>query len=165
MGPSCAALWCQCCVVIRVQHLCHRLPSVDRSLKKARLFGEGADGITGTQVAHSAGSVPHSSQLYRDEWVRSRTGSRFTLNYTYDAAGHLASMTSSHSNGVSVSYTYDTLNRLSTVVDGRLTGNQTTTYTYDTANNVATVPTRTRCKPPSPTTAVRLQVEQDQLVA
>jgi RHS repeat-associated protein len=62
-----------------------------------------------------------------------------TLNYTYDAAGHVASMTSSHSNGVSVSYTYDTLNRLSTVVDGRLAGNQTTTYTYDPANNVATV--------------------------
>jgi YD repeat-containing protein len=60
-----------------------------------------------------------------------------TLNYTYDAAGHLASMTSSHTNGVSVSYTYDTLNRLHTVVDGRLTGNQTTTYQYDTASNVS----------------------------
>jgi RHS repeat-associated protein len=62
-----------------------------------------------------------------------------TLNYTYDAAGHLASMTSSHINGVSASYTYDSLNRLSTVVDGNLTGNQTTTYAYDNANNVATV--------------------------
>jgi RHS repeat-associated protein len=59
------------------------------------------------------------------------------LTYTYDAAGHLASMTSSHTNGVSVSYTYDGLNRLSTVVDARLTGNQTTTYGYDTATNVA----------------------------
>ena len=62
-----------------------------------------------------------------------------TLNYTYDAAGHLASMTSSHANGVSVSYTYDSLNRLSTVVDARLPGNQTTTYAHDNANNVATV--------------------------
>jgi RHS repeat-associated protein len=63
-----------------------------------------------------------------------------TLNYTYDAAGHLASMTSSHTNGVSVGYTYDSLNRLSTVVDGRLSGgNQTTTYQYDGANNVFTV--------------------------
>jgi YD repeat-containing protein len=34
------------------------------------------------------------------------------------------------------SYTYDTLNRLSTVVDSRL---GTTTYTYDSASNVATV--------------------------
>jgi RHS repeat-associated protein len=62
-----------------------------------------------------------------------------TLNYTYDAAGHLASMTSSHTNGVSVSYTYDSLNRMSTVVDSRLSGNQTTTYTYDAANNVTKV--------------------------
>jgi YD repeat-containing protein len=45
-------------------------------------------------------------------------------------------MTSSHTNGVSASYTYDSLNRLSTVVDSRLSGNQTTTYQYDTANNV-----------------------------
>lgn len=63
---------------------------------------------------------------------------------------HLASMTSSHANGVSVSYTYDSQNRLSTVVDSRLAGNQTTTYGYDTANNVATVtypkPSR-RCLP------------------
>ncbi len=62
-----------------------------------------------------------------------------TLNYTYDAAGHLVSMTSTHTNGVSVSYTYDGLNRLQTVVDSRLSGNQTTTYTYDDASNVATV--------------------------
>jgi RHS repeat-associated protein len=62
-----------------------------------------------------------------------------TLIYSYDAAGHLASMTSSHTNGISVSYTYDSLNRLSTVVDSRLSGNQTTTYTYDDASNVATV--------------------------
>ena len=63
-----------------------------------------------------------------------------TLNYTYDAAGNLASMTSSHTNGVSVNYSYDDLNRLSTVVDNRLaSGANTTTYTYDPANNLATV--------------------------
>ena len=62
-----------------------------------------------------------------------------TLNYTYDTAGNLASMSSSHTNGVSVEYTYDDLNRLSTVVDGRLgSGANTTTYTYDPANNLAT---------------------------
>ena len=44
-----------------------------------------------------------------------------TLNYTYDAAGDLASMTSSDGN-VSVDYTWDELNRLSTVVDHRLNG-------------------------------------------
>jgi RHS repeat-associated protein len=59
-----------------------------------------------------------------------------TLTYGYDAAGHLASMSSSNPNGVNVSYDYDTLNRLWHVVDSRL---GTTTYSYDTANNVATV--------------------------
>ncbi len=62
-----------------------------------------------------------------------------TLSYGYDGAGNLASISSNHANGVLVSYAYDELNRLSTVTDSRLHGNQTTTYTYDPANNVATV--------------------------
>ena len=62
-----------------------------------------------------------------------------TLNYTYDAAGNLASMTSNHAHGVSVAYAYDDLNRLSTVADARLVGSSTTTYTYDNASNVGTV--------------------------
>jgi YD repeat-containing protein len=62
-----------------------------------------------------------------------------TLNYIYDAAGHVASITSSNANGVSVAYTYDSLNRLSTVVDNRLgSGQSTTSYTYDTASNLVT---------------------------
>jgi RHS repeat-associated protein len=49
-------------------------------------------------------------------------------------------MTSSNANGVSVSYTYDSLNRLATVVDNRLpVGQNTTTYSYDPASNLATV--------------------------
>jgi RHS repeat-associated protein len=63
-----------------------------------------------------------------------------TLSYTYDPAGNVASMTSSNVNGVSVAYTYDSLNRLATVVDNRLpNGLNTTTYTYDPASNLATV--------------------------
>jgi RHS repeat-associated protein len=62
-----------------------------------------------------------------------------TLNYTYDAAGHVASIASNHVNGASMSYTSDSLNRLSTVTDNRLTGNNVTTYTYDNANNVLSV--------------------------
>jgi RHS repeat-associated protein len=64
-----------------------------------------------------------------------------TLNYTYYASGNVESITSSNPNGISVAYTYDDLNRLSTVVDHRLQGNQTTTYTYDPASNVAAVAT------------------------
>ena len=61
-----------------------------------------------------------------------------TLFYGYDGVGNLASISSNHANGISVSLTYDSLNRLSTVVDNRLQGNQTTTYTYDPANNIVT---------------------------
>jgi RHS repeat-associated protein len=61
-----------------------------------------------------------------------------TLSYTYDAAGHVESIVSFNTNGVSVSYSYDDLNRLSTVVDNRLSGQNTTTYTYDNASNVGT---------------------------
>jgi RHS repeat-associated protein len=61
------------------------------------------------------------------------------LNYTYDAAGNVASMSSSNTNGVSVAYTYDNLNRLSRVVDNRIPVDQnTTTYSYDPASNLAT---------------------------
>ncbi|HEX4133776.1 MAG TPA: LamG-like jellyroll fold domain-containing protein, partial [Bryobacteraceae bacterium] len=63
-----------------------------------------------------------------------------TLTYTYDAAGNLASMASSNANGASVAYTWDQLNRLSSVVDNRLPAGQNTTYySYDPASNVATV--------------------------
>ena len=63
-----------------------------------------------------------------------------TLSYTYDAAGNVASMASSNVNGISVGYTYDSLNRLATVVDNRLpAGANTTAYSYDPASNLATV--------------------------
>ncbi len=58
------------------------------------------------------------------------------MNYTYDAAGNVESIASSNTNGASMSYTYDDVGRLSTVVDNRLGG--TTTYTYDAASNLAT---------------------------
>ena len=51
-----------------------------------------------------------------------------TLTYTYDSAGNVASMASSNTNGVSVAYTYDNLNRLATVVDNRLPVGQNTTH-------------------------------------
>jgi RHS repeat-associated protein len=63
-----------------------------------------------------------------------------TLSYTYDPAGNVATMQSSNVNGVSVAYTYDSLNRLATVVDNRLpAGANTTSYSYDPASNLATV--------------------------
>ena len=62
-----------------------------------------------------------------------------TLFYGYDGVGNLASISSNHANGISVSLAYDPLNRLSTVVDNCLpSGANTTTYAYDPANNVVT---------------------------
>jgi YD repeat-containing protein len=44
----------------------------------------------------------------------------------------MESIVSSNANGVSVSYSYDDLNRLGTMVDNRLSDQNTTSYTYDT---------------------------------
>jgi YD repeat-containing protein len=57
-----------------------------------------------------------------------------TLNYTHDAHGNLLTILSSNTNGASVTYTPDALNRVGTVVDNRLlaqgVSSATTTYTY-----------------------------------
>jgi len=61
-----------------------------------------------------------------------------TLSYTYYPTGKVQIITSSNTNGASVAYTYDDLNRLSTVADNRLSGNNTTSYAYDPASNLST---------------------------
>ena len=61
------------------------------------------------------------------------------LTYHYYSTGKVETIQSSNPNGVNVSYTYDGLNRLSTVVDNRLSSNNTTSYTYDNASNVALI--------------------------
>ena len=81
--------------------------------------------------------MPHPSRLFakggREQFRPA------TLGYTYYSTGKVESIQSSNANGVNVSYTYDGLNRLSTVVDNRLPGSNTTNYTYDNASNVVTV--------------------------
>lgn len=57
-----------------------------------------------------------------------------TLTYTYGPTGKLTSMTSSNTNGVSVTYTDDTLSRLSTVKDNHQSA--TTSYSYDANGNL-----------------------------
>jgi len=57
-----------------------------------------------------------------------------TLNYTYDAHSNLLTILSSNTNGASVTYTPDKLNRVGTVTDSRLVAqgvsSATTTYNY-----------------------------------
>ncbi|HSS19125.1 MAG TPA: PKD domain-containing protein [Pyrinomonadaceae bacterium] len=61
-----------------------------------------------------------------------------TLSYTYDEAGNLLTTRSSNQNGASVDYSYDPLNRLSTVKDNHLIGlnGGLTSYAYDTVGNL-----------------------------
>ena len=74
-----------------------------------------------------------------DRLITKTTQAAGMLTYSYDAAGHVASIKSSNSHGASVNYTYDGVGRLSTVVDNWLTGQNTTTYSYYPANNVYTI--------------------------
>jgi len=67
--------------------------------------------------------------------LTSQVSPRGTLNYTYDNGGNLKTLRSSHSNGVSVDYAYDVVDRLSTVTDNRLTAGGTT-YSYDVNGNL-----------------------------
>ena len=59
-----------------------------------------------------------------------------TLGYGYDDQNNLKSITSSTPGGAAVSYTYDALNRLSTVND---VNNQQTIYNYDAVGNLGSV--------------------------
>jgi YD repeat-containing protein len=94
------------------------------------------DGLPAKMTDGSGVTTYSYNQLNR---LISKATPEGTLRYTYDAVGNVASMSSSISNGVSVSYTYDDLNRLSTVVDNNLpAGVNTTTYSYDPASNLAT---------------------------
>jgi RHS repeat-associated protein len=60
------------------------------------------------------------------------------LSYNYDETGNLREVRSSNSNGVSVDYSYDTLNRLSSVKDNNIAvlNGGVTNYTYDTVGNM-----------------------------
>ena len=94
---------------------------------------------TGKRATMSDGSGTTTYSYDSLDRLTTKAAPAGTLTYSYDGAGNLTSMSSNHSNGVLVSYTYDDLNRLSTVTDSRLQSNQTTTYAYDPASNVASV--------------------------
>jgi len=59
-----------------------------------------------------------------------------TLFYAYDANGNVTSITSSTPGGTLVTYQYDALNRLTNVLDARLTGTTNTAYGFDGVGNL-----------------------------
>jgi YD repeat-containing protein len=56
--------------------------------------------------------------------------------YGYDVDGNLTNITSSTASGTLVTYQYDPLNRLTNVIDGRLSGVQNTAYHFDSVGNL-----------------------------
>jgi RHS repeat-associated protein len=64
-----------------------------------------------------------------------------TLTYTYDAHGNALTIDSSNTNGASVTYSYDALNRLASAKDNRVAAqggpSSPTTYSYDAAGNLS----------------------------
>jgi RHS repeat-associated protein len=58
-----------------------------------------------------------------------------TLTYTYDAVGNVLTVNSSNANGISLTYSYDALNRLKSIRENQLPeGANLTTYVYQNVN-------------------------------
>lgn len=104
---------------------------------------------TGRRAAMSDGAT--SQRYYYDsrdrlvrksvQWTTGGTGLFMELNYSYDAAGNVTSVNATNlqagvNGGASVAYTYDALNRLSSVADNS-NGGVSTTYSYDPVGNLA----------------------------
>jgi RHS repeat-associated protein len=85
------------------------------------------------QMVDASGTTTYTYDI-RDRLVAKATP-QGTLTYTYDAGGKVTSIRSSNAGGASVDYSYDELNRLSSVTDNRLASG-VTTYTYDPVGNL-----------------------------
>jgi RHS repeat-associated protein len=89
-----------------------------------------ATGRRATMTDPSGTTTYHYNDRDRLEWKLTPFGQ---LNYTYDNAGDVQSIASSNTNGASMTYGYDHLNRLQSVT---VPGQSPTTYSYDPAGNL-----------------------------
>jgi RHS repeat-associated protein len=98
-------------------------------------YGYSASGQRIT-MANASGT---NSFVY-DECGRLKTNSapQGTLFYTYDANGNVLTIKSSTSNGTDLTYQYDALNRLTNVIDARLSGmpGNNARYRFDPVGNL-----------------------------
>jgi RHS repeat-associated protein len=88
----------------------------------------------------ASGTTNYSSYDNRDR-LKTKVTPEGTLNYTYDAHGNLKSIVSSNTNGASLAYNYDALNRLFQACDNRISPNcgaaGVTNYSYDAVSNLS----------------------------
>jgi len=71
--------------------------------------------------------------------LKTNAGPVGSLYYKYDVTGNLVNLASSTANGTTNEYQYDRLNRVTNVVDQRLTATRNTAYQYDAVGNLATL--------------------------
>ena len=90
-------------------------------------------------MADASGATNYTVYDNRDR-LKTKVTPEGTLNYTYDAHGNVLTIASSNTNGASMTYTYDVLNRLATVTDNRIAAqggpSSPTTYSYDPTGNL-----------------------------
>ncbi len=109
-------------------------------------FGEPTVSFTYTptgqrlSMVDASGTTNYNSYDNRDR-VLTKATPEGTLSYTYDAHGNVLTIASSNTNGASMTYTYDVLNRLSSAKDNRVAAqggpSNPTTYGYDAVGNLA----------------------------
>jgi len=90
---------------------------------------------TGQRATISDASGSYAFAYNSRDQLLTNSGPAGTLVYSYDIFGRLASIASTRAGGASVSYSYDSLNRISNAVDA-VAG--TATYGYDAVGNLKT---------------------------
>lgn len=97
---------------------------------------------TGTRASmvDASGTTNYSSYDNRDR-VLTKATPEGTLSYTCDAHGNVLTIASSNTNGASMTYTYDVLNRLASAKDNRVAAqggpSNPTSYSYDAVGNLS----------------------------
>ncbi len=118
--------------------------TINRLLSKVPTSGTGISFTytpTGQRLTMTdpIGTTNYSSYDNRDR-LKTKATPEGTLNYTYDAHGNVLTIVSSNTNGASLAYQYDALNRLFKVCDNRLAPGcgaaGVTTYSYDPVSNL-----------------------------
>jgi RHS repeat-associated protein len=94
---------------------------------------------TGMRLTATKGSDTTTYTYDLRDRMLTKAATAGTLTYTYDPAGNLATIRSSNTNGTSVDYTWDAANQLTSITDNRIGGGTTSTATYTPTSRPATL--------------------------